>query len=91
MYEITDYSYFKAQKLGVKIQPSTNKKKKIDVFKNGIKIASIGAIGYMDYPHYIQKFGKMYADKRRQLYRLRHSKDRNVKDTPGYFAYRILW
>ena len=43
MYEITSYSKQQAQRLGVTIKPSTNKKKKIDVFKDGDKIASIGA------------------------------------------------
>ena len=38
MYEIQPYSYARAKDLGVKIYPSTNKKKKIDVYKNGDKI-----------------------------------------------------
>jgi hypothetical protein len=33
MYNITNYTYKKAKKLGVKIKPSTNKTKKIDVYK----------------------------------------------------------
>ena len=32
MYIITDYTKNKAKKLGVIVKPSTNKKKKIDVF-----------------------------------------------------------
>ena len=44
MYTITNYSRKKAQELGVDIKPSTNKTKKLDVFKNGIKVASIGSI-----------------------------------------------
>eukprot|EP01038_Epipyxis_sp_PR26KG_P006641 gene6641-9117_t len=62
-YKITDYSYSKAKKLGVDIKPSKNKNKKIDVFKNDKKIASIGAIGYNDYPTYISKKGVEYAEK----------------------------
>jgi hypothetical protein len=39
------------------VKNSKNKKKKIDVFKNDKKVASIGAIGYYDYPSYVnQKF-----------------------------------
>ena len=49
-YKITDYSYNQAKKLNVQIKPSTNKKKKIDVYKDNKKIASIGGIGYYDYP-----------------------------------------
>ena len=41
MYKITSRQKDNADKLGVTIKPSTNKNKKIDVFKNGIKIASI--------------------------------------------------
>ena len=49
-YKILPYSFEQADKLNVEIKPSTNKNKKIDVFKNGQKIASIGAIGYNDKP-----------------------------------------
>ena len=62
MYQITDYSYRQAKILGVEIKPSTNKTKKIDVFKNGEKIASIGAIGYKDYPTFIKEKGIHYAN-----------------------------
>jgi hypothetical protein len=55
MYQITDYTYQQAKKLGVEVKPSTDKKKKIDVIKNGNKIASVGAIGYNDYPTYIKE------------------------------------
>lgn len=91
MYEITSYSYQQAKRLGVSIKPSTNKKKKIDVFKDGDKIASIGAMGYGDYPTFMKIEGKEYADKKRQAYKKRHEKDRHVKGTPGYYADQILW
>ena len=88
MYQITDYSYRQAKILGVEIKPSTNKTKKIDVFKNGEKIASIGAIGYKDYPTFIKEKGKAYADERRRLYHIRHAKDKSLN---GYYAKKILW
>lgn len=91
MYEITDYSYQQAKRLGVTIKPSTNKKKKIDVFKDGDKIASIGAMGYGDYPTFMKTKGKEYADKKRQAYKKRHEKDRHIKETNGYYADQILW
>lgn len=91
-YTITDYTYNKAEKLNVVVQPSSNKKKKIDVLdKNGKKLASIGAIGYLDYPYFIKNFGKEYADKRRKLYKQRHEKDRHIKGSAGYFADKLLW
>tara|TARA_Y100000114_G_scaffold156344_1_gene183223 strand:- start:9831 stop:10109 length:279 start_codon:yes stop_codon:yes gene_type:complete len=90
-YKIKPYSYKQAKKLNVEIKPSKVKGKKIDVFKKGKKVASIGALGYNDYPSYIQKKGKKFADKRRKLYKIRHEKDRKVKGTAGYYADQILW
>lgn len=90
-YKITKYSFEQAEKLGVNILPSILPGKKIDVFKNGKLICSIGALGYNDYPTYINKYGKEYADERRRLYKLRHSADRKVKNSPGYYADKILW
>lgn len=87
MYDITDYSYQQAKKLGVEIKPSTRKGKKIDVFKKGNKIASIGATGYSDFPHLLQK-DKDLALKRREAYRSRH---KNNTGTAGFYATRILW
>lgn len=90
MYNIKDYSFKQAEKLGVTIKPSTNKKKKIDVFKNDKKIASIGAIGYGDFPTFLQ-IDKNLAKTKRKNYKARHQKNRVVVGTPGFFADRILW
>ena len=91
MYQITKYSFDKADKLGLTIKPSTNPTKKIDVYKNGIKVASGGAIGYSDYPTYLKQYGKKYADERRKLYKMRHNKDRKVIGSNGYYADKLLW
>jgi len=91
MYKIKDYSYKQADRLGVEIRPSTNLKKKIDVFnKKGDKIASIGAKGYGDYPSYLEK-NKKLAEQKREGYKARHSIDRIVKGSPGFYADKILW
>lgn len=89
-YNITNYSYKMADKLGVDIKPSDKKNKKIDVYKNNIKIASIGDVNYKDYPTYLKEDKKL-ADERRELYRKRHSKDLKVVGSPGYYANKILW
>ena len=91
MYNIKNYTKEKAKKLNVTIKPSTNKKKKIDVFKDNKKIASIGAIGYSDYPTYIENKGIKYADERRKLYKIRHSKDLKQIGSNGYYANKLLW
>lgn len=90
-YEITKYSYRQAKRLGVEIKPSTNKTKKLDVYnKKGEKIASIGAIGYKDYPTFLKE-NKKLATRRRKAYKIRHRKDRLKKGTPGFYADKILW
>ena len=91
MYSITKYTKDRAKKLGVVVKPSTNKKKKIDVFKDKKKIASVGAIGYMDYPNYIKKIGKEKAEVKRKAYKKRHEKDRHKKGSNGYYADQLLW
>jgi len=90
-YKITNYTKDKAKKLGVEVKVSKVKGKKLDVFKDGKKIASVGALGYSDYPTYIKDKGKDYADKRRTLYKIRHKKDKDVKGTKGYYGDRLLW
>lgn len=89
-YQIQPYSYEQAKKLGVEIKPSTVKGKKIDVYKKGEKIASIGAVGYKDFPTYLKE-DKKIAEERRKAYKARHQADRTKVGTPGFFADRILW
>jgi hypothetical protein len=91
MYKITNRQRINAQSLGVAIKPSTNKSKKIDVFNNGKKIASSGAMGYKDFDIHLKESGRAYAEERRRLYQIRHKDNRNKKGTPGYYADRILW
>lgn len=91
MYVITDYTKQRAKKLLVDVKVSTKKNKKIDVYKNGKKIASIGDSRYFDYPTYLISKDKKYADERRRLYRIRH-KGENLKiGSPGYYAWFLLW
>jgi len=95
-YKITPYSYKQAKRLGVEIQPSSVSGKKIDVFKNSKKVASIGAIGYKDFPTYkeLEKKGIYpigHAEKRRKLYKIRHNSTRKIKNTPSYYSDQILW
>lgn len=99
-YTITNYTRNQAKKLRVIVKQSTNKKKKIDVFKkirgkDGKielkKIASVGAIGYGDYPTFTATKGKEFADKRRIAYKKRHQKDRLKVGSNGYYADKLLW
>ena len=100
-YTITNYSRNQAKKLGVIIRPSKVKGKKIDVFKKvkdkktgkmtEKKVASIGAIGYGDFPTFKKTKGKEFADKKRKAYKARHNNNRHKVGTAGYYADKILW
>jgi hypothetical protein len=99
MYKITNYTYKQAKKLHLQVKPSTNKTKKIDVYKiikknnKSVKkkIASVGAYGMNDYPTYIKNKGIKYAKTRRRLYKQRHEKDRHIKWSNGWLADKLLW
>ena len=91
MYEISKASYDIAKKMNLVIKKSTVKDKKIDVYENGHKIASIGDVNYFDYQLYKMNVGLAYAKEKRRLYMLRHKDDIKKKDSPGYFAFKLLW
>ena len=90
-YDILPYTKKKASQLGVTVKPSKKADKKIDVFKQNKLVASIGARGYQDYPHYLKEKGKAYADNRRDLYRARHKNDIGKKESNGWYANNLLW
>ncbi len=90
-YRIKKHTKVQAKKLGVEVKPSQLKNKKIDVFRGGRKVASVGHPDYKDYPTYLQDCTKKVADTRRELYKKRHEKTRHKKDTPSYFADKLLW
>ena len=90
-YIITAYTREQAKKYGVTVKKSKLKSKKIDVFKNGEKVASVGALGYGDYPTFTRTKGKEFANKRRKAYKKRHQKDRTKRGTAGWYADKLLW
>jgi len=87
MYQISDYTKKRAKEIGVEVRPSKNKKKKIDVYKEGQFIHSIGQADAKDYPTYLKEKGTEYANERRRLYHLRHTKD----SIGEYLAKWLLW
>ena len=95
-YRITSYTKEQARAHNVVVKPSKVKGKKIDVFKNGTKLASVGAIGYNDYPTFmrLEREGKVpsgTANLRRKAYKIRHQKDRTVRGSNGWYADKLLW
>ena len=102
MYHILPYTYIQAKRLGVQVFPSDKKDKKIEVYdKNGIFICYIGSAKHLDFPSYLEmekkgEFPKGYANERRRLYHLRHSKEpKKLGDeylsSPAYYAKELLW
>ena len=90
-YEIQQYSIDQAKKHGYVIKLSSNKKKKLDVYEDSIKIGSIGNSRYKDYPTYIEERGLTFANVRRALYHKRHKKDIEIRGSPGYLSSLLLW
>jgi len=90
-YKITAYTRRRAKTLGVKVVPSANPAKKIDVFKQGVHVASVGARGMADFPTHAARRGWDFARTRRRLYRQRHERDRHVRGSPGWYADKLLW
>ena len=89
MYKITEYTKMRAKQLGLQVKPSKVKNKKIDVYHDDIKIASIGDIRYKDYPTYIKEKGHDFASKRQIAYHIRHAKD--SKRGKGFLSAYLLW
>lgn len=92
MYKILPYTKARARRINVIVRPSKRQGKKLDVYdRQGNYITSVGAKGYLDYPSYRKLYGREIAEKRRKLYKMRHKKDRKIRNTPGWFADQLLW
>lgn len=95
-YPITAEIKKRAKAVGVEVKPSSVKGKKLDAYKDGVKQASFGAVGYKDYHLYKKEQGEQVANQKRKQYKSRHEKDRHIKYrngklTAGYLADKILW
>ena len=75
MYEISPATYKAAKQYNLDIFPSTKTYKKIDVWRKGEFLASVGDNRYKDYHIYLKENGKAFAEERRRLFHLRHSGD----------------
>ena len=58
MYQISKETYDIAKQMNLVVKPSSVKNKKIDVYRDGIKLASIGDNRYLDYHLYKKTKGK---------------------------------
>lgn len=89
MYKIQPYTKKKAKELGVQVTPSTDPKKKLDVYENGEFVFSIGAKGMGDYPTYLRWQGKVVAEERRRLYHLR-TQHAQI-GSKAWYSKQLLW
>jgi hypothetical protein len=89
MYSITPWTHRRARQLGLEVKPSRKQGTKIDVYRDGHLVGSVGAKGYGDYGTYLEDEGKEYAKERRRLYRKRHTEGK--KDSRSWLAYNLLW
>ena len=90
-YEIKQYTLDQAKKHGYIVKLSSNRNKKLDVYKDNVKICSIGDSRYKDCPTCIQENGLDYAKVRRALYHNRHKKDIETKGSNGWLSSILLW
>jgi len=90
-YKITAKIRANAKRIGVTVKPSMVKNKKLDVFKDGKKVASVGDIRYKDFHLYTKEKGKEFAEKRRRLYKIRHEKTRKKVGSNSFYADKLLW
>ena len=78
-----------AKKIGVEVKKASDIEKKLDVYYEGRKIASIGDSDYEDYYSYLKRDGIEVAEEHRRRYKLRHQKD--FDHLRGYLAWVLLW
>lgn len=90
MYKILDYSYARANQIGVIIKQSEKAGKKIDVFDlNNDYICSVGALGMSDFPTYIETHGLEYANERKKRF---YQRFKNIKTgTKLWYSAILLW
>ena len=74
MYEISKQTYRIAKHYGLDIYPSKKLNKKLDVFKDGKYLCSIGDSRYKDFHIYLKENGKAFAEERARLFYMRHKK-----------------
>ena len=90
-YTITEHTLQRAKQMKVTVRLSQKKNKKIDVFKNGVRIATIGDSRYKDFPTYVIENGIEFANNRKMLYYMRNKKNIEKINSNGFYAAKLLW
>ena len=98
-YVIRDWTKKQAKKYNLNVLPSTDGKHKLDVYNDKDEfLASVGALGYLDYAQYLDMekadlIESGSANERRRLYRLRHNNEKGFNDkySKSWLAKTLLW
>jgi len=93
LYKILPYTFKKAEKMNLVVEPSENPKYKLEIYDavTGKFLFYGGSASYLDYPHYIETKGLSYANERRRLYRIRHAKEIAKVGSRGAVIAELLW
>lgn len=88
MYEISDEQFETARDLHVTICPSTNKRKLMDVYKDGKLFCSVGAINFRYYREYLRDDGATVAQYKKDKMLTRYKNDCKMETL---ISLRLLW
>ena len=96
MYRITERTRQKARELGLEVKPSRKKGFKMDVFRNGFLISTVGKVDELDYATALEmeaegKLRKGTADRWREIYTLKNMCQELLFGTILYYEYNLLW
>ena len=87
-YIISEKQYEIAKKLNIEIIPSENPRKKIDIYKNGDYLCSIGATNFRALKEWIDLVGRNEAYIKRNAYISRHKSSCDLK---SIYEIQLLW
>lgn len=96
MYRITERTRQKANELGLEVKPSKKKNWKLDVYRKGFMVASVGKVDEFDYATALEmevegSLRKGSAEKWRQVYILKNMCQEVIYGTHSYYEYNLLW
>lgn len=87
-FEITPEMYQEAENLRIEIKPSQNKRKLIDVYRNGDFYCSIGATNFRYYNQLQEEEGVAYAQMKREKILHRYKNNCSLE---AMYLLRLLW
>ena len=87
-FEITQEMYEEAELLRIEIRPSENRRKLIDVYKDGEYYCSIGAQNFVYYNELVEREGIDFATRKKEKILARYKNDCTLQTL---YMLRLLW